>query len=249
MSQFHQASFELAGWVPASSAAAEAEVLRLEQRLGVRLPQAFRELLASDAWPGFLQAFSDGDEPIEPARMPLDERQTPETVEHRRRLVFMLENQGVCAWAIDLGEDPDPEVQVEVDSGDPPTWQACAEHFSTWLYCQVFDRKLLESAMFAAQAEPLAPAVLRELGASMMEGPRTRAWPGRENIRLRCELGEVLLWSGDDQCDWWIAPRSPDTATALLDRLRLSAAFEAWLYPLRDAGREALQRWASRRAP
>ena len=37
--------------------------------------------------------------------------------------------------------------------------------------------------------------------------------------------------------------------TALLDRLRLSAGFEAWLYPLRDADREALQRWASRRAP
>ena len=53
-----------------------------------------------------------------------------------------------CAVPRNRGDDP--PVLVEVDSGDPLTWQSAAETFSTWARCQAEDRLALERAMFAA---------------------------------------------------------------------------------------------------
>jgi hypothetical protein len=58
----------------------------------------------------------------------------------------MIENQGVCTWAIALDGTDDPFVVVEKDSGTPPTWQMCTDSFSQWVYYLVHDGILLRRA-------------------------------------------------------------------------------------------------------
>jgi hypothetical protein len=222
-------------------------ICEAERELGRRLPDAFRELLVSDAWPAFLKEFSNCDHPLEPLQFPPNRWPAYNSLEHGL-LPFMIENQGVCTWAIRLDDAPDPNVVVEIDSGSTPGWKPCGASFSAWLYCQVLDRKVLDSALFAAQAEPLSAEVLSKLVTVMTERPRTHAWPARDNIRLHCDLGDVLLWSGEDQCDWWIAPRSSSMAFQLLDTLPLATGFDGWLYALNDAARPLLQDWLKARA-
>lgn len=108
----------------------------------------------------------------------------------------MIENQGVCVWAVRL--DDDPPVVVEVDSGTPPRWRRCADCFSCWLKCQVLDRNLWQSCWFFAQAGPLSPEVLSRLRRCFEEGPQTYGWPGKTNYRFYNARSRLLLWDGDE---------------------------------------------------
>ena len=242
MNRYHAETFSLAGWELRDSVAAADRVATLEHTLGRRVPTALRELLVSDCWPRFLAHFSSCDHPIGVTEL-LDSRWPGYSPLEHGLLPFMIENQGVCTWAIKLDSSDDPEVLVEVDSGNPPTWQHAAPCFSTWLQCQVLDHQLLENALFAAQAEPLAEQALARLERSFVPGPRTFAWPGRTVHRFRNDLGSILLWAADDQCDWWIAPANLDAAARFLDDLPLSAGFDGWLYELQPEGKPVLETW------
>lgn len=227
---------------PATDATTEQRIVHVERRLGVALPESIRELVACGAWPALLRTFSNCDRPIE-----LDELLAPLWTAYDPRadgvLPFMVENQGVCTWALRLDGSADPEVLVKVDSGDPPAWRHCAATFSVWVACQVADRLVLDQALFAAQAEPVDNAVLARLQEQFDEGPRTFSWPGHVNYRFENDIGRILLWAGNDQCDWWIAPASLDRAAELLNSLPLSDDFEGWLYETKPEGKPILQAW------
>lgn len=237
-------AFALAGWKLRASAPAAEQLAVIEQELTCQVPAALRELLTSKCWPSFLSHFSRCDQPIEVNEL-LESRWPGYDPTANRILPFMIENQGVCTWAVPLDGSEDPEVMIEVDSGNPPTWQHASPSFSTWLRCQVLDRRLLDKALFAAQAEPLDEPTLAALERAFDEEPRTFAWPGRTQYRFRSTLGELLLWAADDQCDWWIAPASVDTARVLLDTLPLTAEFSDWLYALQPEGEAVLDNWCS----
>jgi hypothetical protein len=229
---------------------AEPRLAAVERVLGLKIPPSLRELLASDAWPSFLAEFSNRDRPISLDDLGRRGWKTYDPVEHAL-LPFMIENQGVCTWAVALNGSDDPEVSVEVDSGDPPTWRHAAPTFSLWLECQVLDKQLLEQAMFSAQAAPIADVDLARLARVFSPGPRTFGWPGRTNHRFAGPLGSMVLWAGDDQCDWWIAPSSAEAAAACLDALPPAMDSEGWLHEIhpddRDA-REALEAWRRARS-
>ena len=240
--QYHAETLSLAGWKALSPAAVDRRVSAIESAIGHQLPASLRELMATECWPGFLEQFSNCDRPIAVEDL-LRSRWPSYDAIGNRVLPFMIENQGVCTWAVALDTGDDPEVLVEVDSGNPPTWRHAAETFSLWLRTQVLDHQLLERALFAAQAEPLSAAALAGLEAAFDQGPRTFGWPGETVYRFHSSLGFLLLWAGIDQCDWWIAPTTVDTATALLDALPLASGVGGRLYELKPVAKALLHEW------
>ncbi len=248
LTAFHQRTLELADRRRETVAHSEAIVRELEAALRQAIPASFRELLVSNLWPNLLTEFSNCDQPIE-----LRDMLRPQCRKHSAVgagvLPFMVENQGVCTWAIRLQGADDPEVLVEVDSGEPPEWQPAAPTFSEWLNCQVHDHILVQRALFAAQAEPLTTAMLADLERTFSVGPRTYGWPTPVVHRFSNSAGAILLWAGDDQCDWWVAPTSLDQARDLLDALPPSGGFDGCSYELKpealpvfDAWRKAMPR-------
>lgn len=240
--RYHSATLALANAVAAPSADSLRHVAALERRLRIALPTAFRDLVTSTAYPELLAAFSNNDQPI-----PVDllHRTTdlggapPEGV-----LTFMVENQGVARWGIELVGD-DPRVLVQVDGRHG--WRLCADSFEVWLWCQVFDLLTFGQPAYAAQAEPLSHSQIRELEARFEPGPRTFGWPGETTYRFRHSLGSVLLWSAADQCDWWVTPRDLPSALDLLRLLPVSDTSRRRFYALSPAGRPALDLWRSGR--
>ena len=242
--RWHDDTLKIAMRFPRPSPSAEAAVRALEARVGHSVPAALRELLVTDLWPGFLSEFSNGDEPLPVADM--GAASVPWWKWDARAfgiLPFLRENQGVCTWAVPLNRGDDPPVLVEVDSGDPPTWQTAAESFSTWLRCQVEDRFVLDRAMFAAQAEPLDDSTRALIVQRFTPGPTTSCWPAREILRLHCELGDLLLWNADDHCDWWVAPSDLAKAEPMLKALPLSADMRRCFYALRPGAGPAFDAW------
>lgn len=217
---WHVETYGIAGRVPHRTAESEAAVRSLEQRLNTPIPASLREVLVTDQWPQFLRDFSNCDEPLDIAEMGVDTgRWRSFDPSSALLLPFMVENQGVCTWAIPLNEGDDPYVLVEVDGQDPPIWKTAAESFSMWLRCQVEDQLVLAQATLGGQAGPLSDEVRSALLRIFSAAPSTSAWPAREILRFRNDLGALLLWNDEEQCDWWVAPASERATDAMLGLL------------------------------
>lgn len=237
-------TFRLAGWTPEESPAAEAAVVDLEHRIGKGVPATFRQILNLANGLDLLRKFSNCDQPI-----PCDELAGAKSRWHdydalrHNLLPFMIENQGVCTWALPLDAGDDPHVLVEVDSGTPPVWETTAGSFSAWLSCQVEDAILRDACTFAAQAPELDDAGLQMLRCSFAEGQRTYAWPGRVNYRFSNADGKLLLWNWQGQCDWWISTAPDVSACDVLDKVRSLPGLADALYSLDHRGSTALGAW------
>jgi hypothetical protein len=75
------------------------------------------------------------------------------------------------------------------------------------------------------------------------EGPLTYGFPGDTNHRFHNARSRLLLWHGDDQCDWSIQPTSAELAAAALDEIEEIAGIGDNLYALRDEHKQALRQW------
>ena len=210
--------------------------LAIERRVGVALPEAFAELVLTDAWPGTL-LFGSDDQPV-PREELLSVAIGPSATTGASLLPFLWENQGVCTWAIPLHEGPDPRVLIEVEW--MPGWQLACATFSTWLSCRVQDGRMDERIVYAAQAPPISSEMLAALREVFTEAPRTYGFPGHTTYRLRGDATDLLLWAAEDQCDWWIAPHG-DPAAALRSIPRVESIASA-LFSLRPEGEPALKR-------
>jgi hypothetical protein len=236
--------FDCASWTPIASPDSESVLLALKRRLHRVLPRTFRELFALENGPALLGQFSNSDIPIPPRRLaePLGRWPGYDALGDQL-LPFMIESQGVCVWAVRLDAGDDPPVVVEVDSGTPPRWRLCADRFSCWLKCQVLDRNLWQSCWFFAQAGPLSPEALSRLRRCFEEGPETYGWPGQTNYRSYNARARLLLWDGDEQCDWSIQPASAEVAAAALDEIEEIAGIGDKLYVLEDQHKQTLRQW------
>jgi hypothetical protein len=243
--------FACASWTPTASADSDGALRTLERRIDRSLPRAFRDLLALENGLALMGHFSNSDWPISVAELAEPRERWPGYDPLADQLLpFMIENQGVCVWAIRLDGSDDPPVVVEVDSGAPPQWQRCADRFTGWLRCQVLDHSLQRSCWFAAQANPLSPEVLSRLRQHFEEGPQTYGWPGATNYRFGNARCSLLLWSGYDQCDWHIRPNSIEFAGAALDEIEHIAGIGDRVWGLADEHERVLQQWrfATKRA-
>jgi hypothetical protein len=135
----------------------------------------------------------------------------------------MVENQAVCVWALRLDGGDDPPVVVACDPD--LEWRPCAESFSAFVGCEVWDHSEIwdetgARILLQAQATPLREADLLFLRARFTEAATTRGWPGNNQYRFERDDVRVLVWDGEDQADWFI--------TATTEGWLAAVAAELW---------------------
>jgi hypothetical protein len=208
----------LPGGLHASDAAAQA-VQQRELKLGITFPAAVREWYSIDDAIGLLAAYSNDDRPIKLNELgaPLDDWYGGglRDLASEGLLLFLQENQGVCNWAVKLDGTPDPPVVVEVDTAPEAIWLPCADHFSTFIWCQIWDRSFREVGV-AAQETELSRSDLAFLKSHFRELPTTNRWPGNANYRFGNECGAILIWHGGGGADWFAWSRTTSGLEALL---------------------------------
>jgi hypothetical protein len=246
MSHYHTQTFALLGHPPVQSSMNEQVIRTREVASGITFPPAFREWYCFDDAIRILADYSNCDSPFPIERLgatldwwlpyrPLEDGVLP----------FMRENQGVCTWAIRLDGQADPVVLVEVDSGTPPHWQRCAQHFSDWVYWLVHDRLTMERARYQAQAAPLSRQDLKILDTAFRQAGRTYAWPGKINYRFHANWGDLIIWANDDQADWFLAPYA-EQSEALLAQVWPCGDLAQSLYGINDEGEHKLQQFRNK---
>jgi hypothetical protein len=176
-------------------------------------------------------------------------------------LVVMLENQGVCTWAVKLDGSDDPPVVVAVDSrrsaASPSEvrWEPCAGSFSTFMYCRAWDQGccLTNTLVMAfAQDKALAPGDLEFLQSHFSEGPQTHGHPGATNYRFFTGNSAILIWGGEDnegrggQADWWLTASSDEALLDLLYRVCHCGNLRETLYANDPRSQEVLDRLKQR---
>jgi hypothetical protein len=181
--------------------------------LDIAFPASFFEWYTMRNGVALLRTNSNDDEPIE-----IDSLGTPfqwrwpekRDLVDEGLLLFMVENQGVCVWALRLDRGDDPPVVV---ARDPDLqWRPCAASFSTFIGCQVWDHSELwvgtepggRRILLQAQDAPLRPDDLHFLRECFQEKPTTHGWPGENQYRFEGDEARLLLWDGEDQADWFI---------------------------------------------
>ncbi len=145
-------------------------------------------------------------------------------------LLIAVENQGVCAWGVPL-DDPDPPVLVGGDlaGGAEGTTVRYASSVAGFVAARRWDQSCLSATpLVQAQAAELDPESLQALRTRFLERPSTWGWPGVVQYRFERHGTRILLWSGPEQCDWWISSRSHDqlrdAVTELMDLSDLRAS-------------------------
>ena len=203
---YHTATFRLLNSEPRTSTATEVALRETESRLGFGLPSSVREWYACEDAIRILAQHSNQDPPVGVRDFALTERQS------RRLLPIRHENQGVCTWAIALDGSEDPPVFVEVDSGGKE-WQLLAPTFSAYVYSCVWDYRQVfgRPALVQAQNGTLSRAALDGLAGVFTEELQTHGWPGSTQYRFTNGTAAILIWSAEEQADWFIA--SSDATT------------------------------------
>ncbi len=205
---YHDKAFQLLPKRPSVSRDRVELLHKREADLEINFPESVREWYVLDHAEAILRQYSNSDCPV-----PLTELGKPEPdwfgegprdfLAHGL-LVFMGENQGVCDWAIKLNTGPDPTVVVQVDTAPNEVWLPCADHFSTFVYCQIWDFSMGRLRIMAHEPE-ISSKVLSRLAERFREQPRTYGWPGQANYRYEAPEGRVLIHQEHTTAEWWLA--------------------------------------------
>ena len=219
--KYHRDAASLLAKAPLFSQSAADAIQRRERELRVSFPASVREWYSLDRAVEILRRFSNDDQPIPISR--LGEPFANWYGGGRRDfvsqglLLFLCENQGVCNWAVKLDGAPDPSVLVEVDTAPDAVWLPCAESFSAFIWCQIWDHPQDGWLAVSAQETDLSPTDLDLVRSRLQQLPTTHGWPGESNYRFQNRHGRVLIWDGGDRgVDWFVSARTaPDLASLL----------------------------------
>lgn len=233
------------------SADAVNQVEARERALGIRLPASLREWYSLEGASVLLAgAGPDNPVPIAELGVPINS-DAPKAVDLLAAgiLAIMWEEQAVCLWAVRLDGSEDPPVVVAVDPWETsewgvsifapqPTWMPCADHFSTFVYCWLWDHLRgplggAEGASMGCQAVAFDPALIAKIGAQFTELPRTFGWPGKTAYRFFGQGVSLLIWEGDEGgADWFVHAASRPHLDDVVMRLRaLGAELDGAYYP------------------
>jgi hypothetical protein len=222
-SRFHQEALQRLGLEYVADPGRIAALTERSAALRVTLPASFLEWYGMRDGIELLRRNSNTDDPVAIERLgtPLqwcwDE---PHDLVAERLLLFMVENQGVCIWALQLDAGDDPPIVV---ASDPDLeWGPCAERFSTFIACQIWDHMEVcceseHRILLGAQASQLERADLAFLRSRFSEKATTHGWPGDNQYRFERGDSRLLVWDGDGQADWWV---SAATEASLEDLVR-----------------------------
>jgi hypothetical protein len=221
--KYHRDAAKLLPRMPRFSKSSEELVEQREQQLGIRFPESVREWYSLEGAVQLLEQYSNDDLafPIEELAEPFDDWYGggPKDFLSERLLLFMHENQGVCNWAIRLDSGPDPAVVVEVDTAPDAKWLACTDHFSTFVWCQIWDHSQ-HAVGVSAQEIKLSEPDLSFLRSNFQELHTTYGWPGSVNYRFKSEYSAILIWDGKDRgVDWFVSAPSASELNKLLAKI------------------------------
>jgi hypothetical protein len=211
MTAFHSATFRLLKVAPHDSPATRAELEDVERRLGFRLPASVREWYCYEEAIDILAKHSNQDPPIPLREFAVKEYNT------QRLLPFKDENQGVCVWAIALNGSDDPPVFVDVDSNGEQ-WNMQAPTFSAYVFSCVWDYAFVldQPAVVQSQNQPLSRESLEQLRSLYTEQLPTFGWPGSTQYRFVGKDHAILIWTADDQADWFVGSREAKSLESAL---------------------------------
>jgi hypothetical protein len=249
--RYHRKTFDLLGQEPAVSERAVELLAAAEQRCGKALPAAVREWYSIRGSKGILATYSNQDLPVgvEELGAPTAAAQGPSPeLLSEGYLVIMCENQGVCWWAVRLDGSEDPPVVVAVHPSPAPTWEPCAETFSSFVYTLVWDWQGWDWPWLNAQDQELTPRDFEFLRERFVELPTTYGWPGRRNYRFSRADQRVLIWSAEGQADWKLRACSPESLLELATELWRCGTLANTLYGL-DVGEEIVTRLRAMERP
>jgi hypothetical protein len=201
------------------------------------VPDLVRRILTADLVRDLAAPFQD--QVVFPGRVLIDDVGEPDRRFPGWRgpvLVVSVENQGVCAWGVPLGQD-DPVVVVGGDLLDHGhTTIQYAPSVVAFVEARRWDGDCLSQVpLVQAQAEPVDATSLGRLRSRLDAGPTTAGWPAGRQLRFRRGGCRVMLWSGRDQCDWWISGPEPELRDLVEELLPLSNLRRA-LWSNDDAG-------------
>lgn len=217
--EYHQATFALLGERPLVSSQTTETVAQFEQRRQITLPASVREWYSLKQGVTILDEYSNGDHAISLEDLETRERywsgghyHAPDLLK-KGLLPILVENQGVCTWAIQLNGADDPPVVVSFDGTMPfAVWQPCADTFSTFVYTRVWDFHCLrrDYVLFGWE-KALSSVDLHFLQTHFQEGPQTYSYPGLFNYRFSQGDEAFILFECEDHTDWWVSAESEES--------------------------------------
>lgn len=175
-------------------------VTETEKRIGFTLPASVREWYGYGGAVEILSEYSNDDPPIAVSNFAVTHWNS------NRLIPFRNENQGVAAWAILLDGSDDPPVYVDVDS-DGREWHLLASKFSAYVWTCVWDHKIVlqRAALVQAQSAPLPADALSQLQKTFRSEAITHGWPGSTQYRFQGDGFAILVWSSENQADWFLS--------------------------------------------
>lgn len=213
--KYNRDAVKLLRHLPAFSISAADLLRKREEQLRIKFPAAVVEWYSLENAVQILASHSNSDSLIEIEEFGKPFQNWygggPKDFLAEQLLLFMQENQGVCNWAIRLDDDADPSVVVEVDTAPNAKWIRCADHFSTFVWCQIWDHSPLAVSVSSQEIE-LVDRDVCYLQANFQQLHTTYGWPGRVNYRFESAKASILIWDGKDRgVDWFLsAPTAPD---------------------------------------
>ncbi len=121
-------------------------------------------------------------------------------------LIVAVENQGVCSWGVSLAGASRGVVVVGGDLAGGSGTTPYAPDLATYVRTRKWDKECLDSApLLQAQGAALDERTASFLRSRFSELDPTFGWPCAANYRFETDGVPVMLWSDDEQCDWWIS--------------------------------------------
>jgi len=86
----------------------------------------------------------------------------------------------------------------------------------------------------------LSQPALAALSTTFDEEVRTHGWPGSTQFRFAGESGAILIWSSQDQADWFIAAATAGALKSMLTAIWLLDGVGKALYDCSEIGKIVL---------
>jgi hypothetical protein len=225
--RYHSRTFQLLGIEPRRSSAAVEALAQVETKIGRTLPAPVREWYELENACRLLLECSNDDPPLDITELGEPQHDAngggPHDLLERNVLLFRWENQGVCAWAIQLDGSDDPPVVVDVDT-QFTSWVQCTAAFSRHLYACAWDYstwiKQLRNdneLLIQAQNKPLSQEALSFLTEHFEAELVTHGWPGDTQYRFVKGDQRILIWASRNQADWHLTAETESSLEGLVN--------------------------------
>jgi hypothetical protein len=209
----------------------DVDLVTVERKFGLLFPASVREWYSMRYATGILARYSNDDTALAAPEFAIADcrwwGKEPADLLPGPAIEFLIENQGVCIWAILLDGSADPPVVVRQNEEDEG-WIKCADSFSTFVFTRCWDFQPWTEhwPMLAAQESPLSEGDLSFLRQTFQEGPTTyglQGMPTAVSYRFESPHGRILAstWSSRhvDQTDWYLAAKTRSNLRSLADSI------------------------------